>query len=239
MVAATMTQFHRIELRTTDVEAARAFYRKVLGHEHAVIWPLHEQALARGAKPHWIGHIGVDDVEPATQRFVERGAAKLGPAPPTREGGSATVLRDPGGAILALSEPGPSKPSALMNVAWMVLNTNDLSQALSNYRDLFGWVPTTVVELGAQGTAQEFAWEAGGESVGAMRDIAGRPGVHPHWLFFFEVHELTPAVVATEQAGGTVLEPFTLPSGARICVCDDPQGAAFGLYEPKRSATAR
>ena len=64
-----------------------------------------------------------------------------------------------------------------------------------------------------------------------MADIAGRPGVHPHWLFHFRVAALEPALAAVRAAGGLVLDPLTLPNGARIAVCDDAQGAAFALQE--------
>ena len=62
-----------------------------------------------------------------------------------------------------------------------------------------------------------------------MADLIARPGVHPHWLFHFSVAALEPAVAAVRAAGGVALDPVTLPNGARVAVCDDPQGAAFAL----------
>jgi predicted enzyme related to lactoylglutathione lyase len=226
-----MAKFCRFDLRTTDAEAARAFYQSVLGHDRSVIWPLHEQALARGAKPHWLGSIGVDDVERASARFVERGATPLGPARPTADGGMAAVLRDPGGAIVALATPAAAQQRPDVGVVWYALNTNDLAKATANYCELFGWAVTGQLDLGAEGVFHQFAWEAGGESVGVLGDIATRPKVHPHWLFFLEVASLDAAMAAARNAGGLLLDPLTLPDGARACVGDDPQGAAFGLYE--------
>ncbi len=101
----------------------------------------------------------------------------------------------------------------------------------SNYSELFGWELSDRVDLGARGVFQQFAWRAGGASVGAIADIAARPGVHAHWIFFFELDALGPAIAATRAAGGVVLDPIGLPSGERVCVCDDPQGAAFALRE--------
>ena len=72
---------------------------------------------------------------------------------------------------------------------------------------------------------------AGSPSVGAIIDITELPGRHPHWLFFFEIDALEPAIAAMQTAGGLVLDPIALPSGERVCVCDDPEGAAFGLLE--------
>lgn len=230
-----MTAFCRFELRTTDAVAARAFYRGVLGHDRAVIWPLHEQALARGAEPHWLGYLGVQDVEGAARALVERGAMRLGPAPPTVDGSQAVVLRDPGGALVAVAAPPPANAEARVAVVWHVLNTKDSAQATANYRELFGWDLTGRIDLGVQGVFQQFAWRAGGPSVGAIADIAGRPGVHAHWLFFFEVDALEPTMAAVRAAGCVALGPFVRPGGERIGVCNDPQGAAFGLCESRPS----
>lgn len=225
-----MTKFTRIELRTTDTALARQFYAKILGHERAVIWPLHENALARGASPHWLGHLGVDDVEGKANALVERGAVRLGPTLETRDGGTTAVLRDPGGAVVALTTS-LTPTDAGVEAAWHVLNSRDAARAAAQYSELFGWKLTDPIELGPHGVFQQFAWQSGGPNVGAIGDIAHRPGVHPHWLFFFEVDSLDLAMADTRAAGGLVAEAGVLPSGARFCVCDDPEGAAFALRE--------
>jgi predicted enzyme related to lactoylglutathione lyase len=229
-----MSRFCRFDLRTTDADGARAFYARVLGHDQSTIWPLHEQALARGARPHWLGQIGVEDVERAAAAFMERGAVPLGPTRPTSDGGQVAVLRDPGGAVVAVSTP-PPKPAS-DSVRFHVLNTNDAALAVKNYSELFGWAMSESVDLGAQGVFQSFAWGPGEANAGAISDVASRPGVHPHWLFFFNVEKLDASITAARTAGGRLLEPIVLPNGDRICVCDDPQGAAFGLREPRLSA---
>ena len=229
---ADMAKFCRFDLRTTDAGGARAFYASLLGHDRATIWPLHEQALARGARPHWLGSLGVPDVERVAAAFVERGATPLGPPRPNADGGQTAVLRDPGGAVVAVSTPPPASAGASVDVVWHVLNTNDAARARASYRELFGWD----VDLGAHGALHQFAWQAGGPSAGAIADVAGRPGVHPHWLFFFEVDALDPAMAATRDAGGVVVDRLVLPGGERGCVCDDPQGAAFALRERRPPA---
>ena len=231
-----MATFFHFDLRTTDADAARAYYARILGHDRAMIWPLHEQALARGARPHWLGNLGVEDVERVSAAFVERGATMLGPVRPTHDGGRAAVLRDPGGALLAVATPPPANVKGPLDVVWHVLNTRDAVRATANYRELFGWALTDRVDLGAEGVFQQFAWRPGGASVGAIGDVASRPGVHPQWLFFFEVDALEPAIEATRAAGGVALDAIVLPSGERACVFDDPQGAAFALRERRPSA---
>jgi len=227
-----MNELCRFDLRTTDAVAARAFYATLLGHDRSNVWPLHEQALARGARPHWLGRLAVDDVERKAAALVQRGATQFGPMHPTADGGHAVVLRDPGGAIVAVGTP----PSAAtpVDVVWHVLNTNDAALACATYRELFGWEIGDRTDLGAP-----FAWHAGGENVGIIADIAGRPSVHPHWLFFFEVESVDSAIAAVRAGGGTTLQPLALPTGERFCACDDPQGAAFGLRSSPRRSMGR
>lgn len=231
----TISRFTRYELRTTDPDAARLFYARLLGHERASIWPLHEQARARGARPHWLGHLSVgegSELEQVSKRFVERGAVQLGPTLVTADRGEFLVLRDPGGAIVALNASSAPVDDPGLLVAWHVLNTNDVAAAIRNYHDLFGWAVETRASHGAHGAFYEFTWsEASAERVGCMADISDRPSVHSHWLFFFEVEALDAAVAWVRQAGGTATEPFAGPSGARVSVCEDVQQAAFGLYE--------
>jgi predicted enzyme related to lactoylglutathione lyase len=232
-----MNEFFQVVLRTNDVDAARAFYARVLGERALNIVQLHEQAVARGARPHWLGLLQVADVEQAAAAFIARGATSLGPKWINPEGLEASVLRDPGGALMAVARPHtPALPERLAGASgadliWCSLNTADVARACANYAELFSWQFKEPLDLGALGVIHPFAYEAGGEPAGSMIDIAGRPGVHPHWLFHFRVAALEPAVEAVRALAGKVLPLVTLPSGERIAVCDDPQGAAFALRE--------
>jgi predicted enzyme related to lactoylglutathione lyase len=239
-----MPRLFHCTLRTTDVPAARLFYATVLGDNDAEMVPLHEQAIARGARPHWLGYLDVGDVDAAVAAFEARGGARLGPKWMNPEGLEGAVLRDPGGALLLLAKParaplpdgaGASRP----DVVWRELNTVDVERAKANYRDLFGWEFKEPFDLGRLGVIHPFAWAPGEAAVGSMSDVATRPGVHPHWLFHFRVAALGPALEAVRAGGGSSLAPLVLPSGDRVAVCDDPQGAAFALFERSATATAQ
>lgn len=222
------TRFTRYLLRTTDVPAATAFYDAVLERRGDGIVQLHESALARGARSHWLGHIGVRGLggaDAVAAKFIERGAMRLGPPPGVAD---FVVLRDPGGAIVALTD-NPAESSA--GVAWHQLNTRDASQAAAHYSSLFGWTFAEKLDLGALGHHQRFAFAPGAPNIGVLSDIEARPQVHTHWLYFFAVPSLDAAVARVQTQGGLVIGPLELPSGARIAACDDPQGAAFGLVE--------
>jgi len=271
----SITRFSRFLLRTTAVDDAAAFYDAVLEGRGDGIVPLHESAIARGARPHWLGHIAVSDLqrnsveliekvgggdqtsrscqpdsaltpsgsrigrpsiqvgtamggaEAAAARFVEHGATRLGPA---SGAGDFVVLRDPGGAVVAVTDDaGPSSAG----VAWHQLNTADPARAATSYSALFGWSLAEELDLGPLGRHRRLAFRAGEPGVGLMSDIEGRPGVHPHWLFFFGVPSLGRAVERVRANGGQVVATLTLPNGVRLAAFDDPQGAAFGVIEPE------
>lgn len=227
-------RFTRYLLRTTDVEAATAFYDAVLGERGDGIVLLHEAALARGARPHWLGHIQVAElggVDAMASRFIERGAERLGPPLGV---GDFVVLRDPGGAVIAVTERGGESTA---KVVWHQLNTREPEIAAANYEELFGWSRTEKLDLGELGLHQRFAFGTGEPSVGLISDVAGRPQVHTHWLFFFSAPSLDVTIERVREHGGTVIGPVALPDGTRVAACDDPQGAAFGLIESSVGAS--
>jgi uncharacterized protein len=235
--------FSWYELRTTDVDSARAFYAEVAGwrvdaarepdsfylgeRRAAGISALPEQARARGAPPHWLGHIRVADVDGSVDRMVERGAHRLGPA---RRGVEVAILRDPLGAVVAVS----SRPDGSDAVAWHELHTTDDARAWSIYAELFGWQASEVLDLGPEiGPYRTFAWLGGGNSVGAMASTARAAHIHTHWLFYFDVADLGRALAAVRSLGGRVVDKQERhPAGGRAAYCEDAQGAAFGLREP-------
>ncbi len=229
-----MKRFFQITLRTTDVDAAEDFYAAVLGVASVGAVPLPERAVARGAVPHWMGFLDVGEVEPALAEVHARGGTALGPRW-TRPGGlEAAFVRDPGGAILALAKPAPAPdPAAGPEVAFYTLDTQDVEGAKAMYGALFGWSFGAPIEVGEQGTFHPFAFAPGAPEVGVFGDVARRPGIHPHWTYFFAVDALDDAVARVESGGGVSLGVIVLPNGDRICVCDDPQGAAFALYETR------
>lgn len=210
-----MQGFFRVQLRSIEVE------RDVV--------PLRESSLARGARPHWLGYLHVGSVAEAAATFTAQGAQTLATWV-NPEGLEAAVMRDAGGALVALARPAEgTEVSVAANVGWCVLNTPEVERAKANYSAVAGWHCRQPTDLGELGIFHPFSWQANGPAAGVMADLNGRPGVHPHWLFAQKVESFERAFEAVTAHGGAVLEPWMLPSGEWFAVCDDPQGAAFGL----------
>jgi uncharacterized protein len=231
-----MVRFIRYELRTLDLDPAREFYTDLFG---ADLWGpdvriarLPEQAIARGARPHWLGYLGVGDVEGTAERLVALGGQRLGPTMKSPSS-SFAIVRDPFGAVLAVSSE--VEPPRAEVVASHVLHTSDHEGAFGAYSTLFGWAPRDLLDLGAdEGLHLGFAWDAHGSRAGSVSNAARSPRVHPHWLFFFRAPNVDEGLALVRARGGLALAPQRTPEGDRVAACDDPQGAAFGMFERRR-----
>jgi predicted enzyme related to lactoylglutathione lyase len=233
--------FFRYDLRTTDADAARAFYSEVVGLDFRgsppgepsllAVWPLHERALARGAPPHWLGHIDVSDVEAAASHLAAGGGERLGPTVQASDGASYATVRDPSGSLVSVRASAPTPHRA--HVAWHQLHTTDVEGAWALYSGLFGWKHIdTLAVADPPGGHRIFAWRESDSAVGSMANTARWPGVHSHWLFYFPVIDIEGTLLKVVANGGVAIaEPALLPNGDRFAPCEDAQGAAFGVYQ--------
>jgi len=222
-------RFNRYALRTKHIAAAREFYPAVFGNEFwgedFTLEALPEQAAARGAPAHWLGQLQVQETGDVAGRLIALGAQRLGPP------GAADriILRDPFGALLALSTDGAAVPRPL--IAWHYLHTVEWERAFATYSELFGWVHKETINRGDAGRQRVFAWNELEPSVGSVTDAARQPNIHSQWLFCFRTSRLDDSIAKVRAAGGVALEPISVSSSARMAACEDAQGAAFGLYQ--------
>ncbi|HKQ67789.1 MAG TPA: VOC family protein [Polyangiaceae bacterium] len=227
------SKFCRYELRTTDLNAARAFYTNVLGEDlwgaDVTMAPLSERALAMGGCPHWLGHVGVDDADAAANRLIAHGAKQLGPVERGTDGSPRIALLDPFGARVAV---GPRTPAVRRSpVAWHSMLAEDHVPAFAWYAPHFGWTANEEIALGTLGHQRMFAWDESRQTVGSVANLARLPHVHAQWLFYFRVASVEEAIAKVRTGGGLALAPMETSSGDLVAACDDVQGAAFGLYQ--------
>lgn len=130
-----------IELMTTDVAAAKAFYTSVIGwgtqvygdgqptpemgDEPYIMWlaggnpmggvmKLPAEARSMGTPPHWIAYIGTPDVDAAARTVKEMGGQVYVPPMDVPKIGRIAMVADPQGAAFGLYRPldPPSTPMA-------------------------------------------------------------------------------------------------------------------------------
>jgi predicted enzyme related to lactoylglutathione lyase len=254
-MVASHGRFVWYELRTTDLAAAKSFYGKVLGwgaQDEAILpgvaygffrkadaavgglLELPLEARQKGVTPHWMGYVAVDDVDVAATQVQRLGGMVPVPPADTRDISRFAVIADPQQATLAVvkgTQP-EQEPTADLDTpgraGWHELLAADWEQAFAFYSALFGWQKADAY-AGVMGTYQQFS--VGGVTFGGMFT---KPAMlpHPFWLYYFNSGDVEAAAKRVEEAGGQVLYgPLTVPSGARIVQCTDPQGAIFGLTQ--------
>ena len=254
------------ELMAPDPAAVTPFYRATLGweiqpegtptatgHEYRMIGrrddgfaggvlTMGEKMLASGAKPGWLTYFDVDDVDAATAKAQELGAAVH--MPPTSMGdvGRMAMLTDPQGAAFYLMKPTPpaDNPDAESDVFkskapghawWNELETSNEPGATAFYTALFGWNADNTMPMGEKGNYRFI--EAGGEQIGAINPWLAEY-MTIGWLPYFGVAEIEAAHDAAKAAGGTIThDVHEVPGGDFIFTATDPAGAPVGFVGPK------
>jgi len=252
------------ELMTSDVDAAAAFYTSVIGWNAADagmpdmqytlvrvgerqvggLMAVPPGAAAMGVKPGWIGYIGVDDVDAASDAASKAGAT-VHMAPKDIPGiGRFSVIADPTGASICLftghGDPAPAlPPMSPGSIGWHELHSADPEAAWTFYQSQFGWTKGDALDMGPMGTYQLFS--TGGAtgmdmmSGGMMKIPPGSPA--SGWLYYFVVDDIDAALKRVTDNGGTVIMPPTeVPGGAWIIQGLDPQGAMFALVGMRKAA---
>lgn len=247
------------ELMTTDMDAAEAFYKAVVGWNTADfghpqmrytvvsagergvggIMMLPDDARQAGARPGWIGYIGVADVGAAAARVKDARGTIHKPPTDIPDVGRFAIVADPGGAMFALMTPSTDeKPAPVAQdkpglVGWHELYAADgEAAAFAFYSSLFGWTQADTMDMGPMGIYRIFADE-GVPIGGMMNKPAEMPG--GAWQYYFNVDAIDVAAERVKSHDGEVLMgPHEVPGGNWIIQAKDPQGAMFALVAPRR-----
>lgn len=256
-MSAKPSSFVWYELMTSDAPAAEAFYRSVCGWTAADagmpgmaytllsagptmiggLMALPEEAAKMGARPAWLGYIGVDDVDAWAAKVTAAGGS-IHKAPEDILGvGRFAAAADPHGAAFILFKgngeaPTPVPPGTPGHVGWHELHAGDGAAAFAFYAGLFGWTLSSEMDMGPMGSYRLFA--AGGADVGGIMTKMPEMPV-PSWVYYINVEAIDAAMARVTAGGGTVINgPMEVPGGQWILQGLDPQGAMFALVAPRR-----
>jgi len=249
------------ELMTPDPDGAKAFYGAVVGWDIGDRMPgdqdyrmigrgdggfaggvlgLTGEMLQHGARPTWLGYIGVDDVDATVAQIEAQGGKTLMPAFDIPQGRIAMVA-DPQGAPFYVMKPIPPadkpdavsdvfSPDAEQRVGWNELSTSDGPAALAFYTSQFGWEKGDSMPMGEMGDYQFI--NRAGQMIGAIfpAQAGASAGEASHWRYYIRVPSIAAAKQAVEQNGGAIVHgPMEVPGGDHIVIGKDPQGAEFAL----------
>jgi predicted enzyme related to lactoylglutathione lyase len=197
---------------------------------------LTSEMLDHGAKPAWLGYIGVDDVDGTVAQIEAKGGKALMPAFDIPQGRIAMVA-DPQGNPFYVMKPIPRadkpdaqsdvfSPDAEQRVSWNELSTGDPVAARQFYGELFGWVSDEFMDMGEYGEYRFFDHQ--GTRIGAVCGVI--PGGSGGWRYYVNVPSIGQAIEAVKAGGGQVsVGPHEVPGGYHIIIGNDPQGAEFAL----------
>jgi predicted enzyme related to lactoylglutathione lyase len=120
---------------------------------------------------------------------------------------------------------------------WADLSTTDQTGATRFYTELFGW-KTEDLPMGG-GANYTMASVAGNQAAGIGPQKAEEKGMPSRWNVYFGVANVDEATKKAASLGGKVAaEPFDVMDAGRMSVIQDPSGAAFELWQTKRSEAA-
>ena len=246
------------ELMTTDMQAAEAFYKTVVGWTSAPFEgsPQPYTMFSRGgnvpvaglmtrpdevkAPPFWAMYVGVPALEAAAAHISRLGGRECSPVIDVPTVGRMQMMTDPQGAAFYIYEPSgtelpPEAAAEIGEASWHELMTTDAVAAMKFYNDVFGWQPSEALDMGPMGKYHMFN-RPHGMIGGMMNKPPEMAHVPPHWQIYLRVPDITAAAERVKANGGQILNgPMEVPGGDWVLNAVDPQGAAFALHARKTS----
>ncbi len=252
------------ELMTPDPTGSKAFYDAVVGWNidadsstpgdveyRMIIAPdgnvggvltLNADMLAGGAKPGWLGYVGVDDVDATAEQLKAAGGAIHMPSHDIPGVGRIAMVSDPQGVPFYIMRGASDETShafgrrTMGHVSWNELQTGDDAAALDLYEKLFGWEKAGGMPM-PWGEYSFLRGKDAGEDMDAVWG-AMMPREKPEhpvgWTFYFRVPDIEAAHARVNELGGTTrTDPMEVPGGERVFHATDPHGAVFGLVAPR------
>ncbi len=247
--------FSWVDLQTTDLAGAKAFYGALFGWEltdipagpdgiYTMVTQDGKSVTGLGELPkgvdeipsHWNSYVTVDDIDATTAKAAELGGTVIEQPFDVMDAGRMSLIQDPTGGMVALWKTINNRGADIFNVpvslGWNELLTNDTEKAISFYTALFGWTAET--DEGDYTT-----WTNKGRPNGGMMALTPEMGpMPPFWMVYFAVEDIDATAAKATELGGVVHNgPFDIGEVGRIAIIADPQGATFTAIQMKYADT--
>jgi predicted enzyme related to lactoylglutathione lyase len=245
--------FSWAELATSDPAGAKAFYGalfgwasvdssmgpgpedvytrvQIEGADVGALYKMLPEQAAAGVTPHWLAYVTVGHAEETAKTVRALGGAVVADPFDVVGYGRMAILQDPGGAILAVWQPGTHAGAQRVHepgtLSWCELATRDPDAAGRFYAELFGW--------GLRTSPGYTEFLRGETAVGGMYTLGpDAPDVSSNWMLYFQSADCDATAAKAGGEGGEVLvAPKDIPRVGRFAVLQDPQGAAFAIVTP-------
>jgi predicted enzyme related to lactoylglutathione lyase len=240
-----------VELGTSDLKAAKAFYQPLFG------WSVNDVPMGpdsvyslfqiggrdvgaayersgeqKAIPPSWLLYVAVANVDASAEEVRKLQGTVLAPPFDVMEVGRMAPVQDPTGAHLALwqAKAAPNPASGAGTLCWADLNTPDPGRARAFYEGLFSWRLTT----GEKKSDDYLHIQNGEDFIGGV-PIEHDPKAPAHWMPYFLTADCAASVSQGKALGAEVyFGPTLIDEVGHMAVLADPQGAVFALFgEPK------
>jgi predicted enzyme related to lactoylglutathione lyase len=118
---------------------------------------------------------------------------------------------------------------------WIELGTTDQNAAKAFYSSVFGW---TVNDFPMGQGSYYSMFQIDGKDVAAAYTLGKdqqTQGIPPHWLLYVATESADKTAGSVDSVGGKLLAaPFDVFDVGRMAMVQDPTGAVFAIWEPKR-----
>jgi uncharacterized protein len=252
-------EFSWVDLSTTDVDGAKAFYGDLLGLEAQDApgdpeqtggygFLMQDGKMVAGIGPvqsdeghsAWASYIKVEDADATAEKVKEAGGTVFfGPADLPNESGRVAMLRDPEGAFIGIVQQERHRGAQVVNEqgtwTWNNLMTRDLDGAKDFYSKVFGWDAAQNEEAPPNVLMWQVEGQRWPEGLGGLMGISDdMPAEMPaHWQVYFVVGDMDEAIERATSAGAKVgFGPIDVPV-ARLATLVDPQGAVVSILESR------
>lgn len=238
-----------VDISVPDPEAAKAFYRAVLGWSSFVdtgedfgyytICQVDGRAAAaigplqyEGQPSAWTVYVASDDADATTKLISDNGGKVIAEPMDIPGSGRMAIATDPQGATFGVwQSAGMHGVEVYMepgSLVWTDIRSSDPDAGRAFYAAVFGYRYESFEDVPPGYTIASFDGARDGESfagIGGMTDAA--EGTAPHWVAYFIVPDADAAAASARAGGGTVLsEPFHSSWGKMVPLAD-PFGAPF------------
>ncbi len=247
--------FNWLDLSTTDIEGAKAFYGAMFGWEFEpqvvegeliyTVCTLNglevcglEGTMGEDDPPRWNVYTCVEDVDATSNRAVELGGKiEIGPMD-IFDAGRMSFISDPQGARLGLWQPREHLGVQVMfepgTFMWAEIMTWDAEATNAFYKGLHGW--DTVAD---HNNPNYTLYVPGGDASRSVY-LAGQlamdenfdKSIPTYWGIYLQVSDTAETLRRCVELGGEQVMPATEIAQGNFAVMKDPQGAYFNVLQP-------
>ena len=241
------------ELGTTDQNAAKQFYKSLLG------WDAEDNPMGpgeiyttfkldgrsagacyqlgaqmKGVPPHWMLYVATNDADQTAAKATQEGGKVVAGPFDVMDFGRMAVLIDPTGAHISVWQSKTHTGTGIEGVpgtfCWADLMTPDQAAATKFYNSVFGWEADP-----GQDNSGYLHIKNGGQFVGGIPPAQHRSPGPPHWLLYLAIENCDASTDQAKSLGATVyMPPTTMEGVGRWSVIADPQGAVVALFQPQQ-----